>query len=130
MLFFLSSAYAQKQEKLMQPEPTEVALGDPVVTGISTDLLIRYTILLGERVKSCMVSLFLSMDGGETFYPNPINRALTGDVGRIVTSGEKTIIFTMSDHDLKVLADKQLVFKVSVSKIRIKKDAERVVSFF
>lgn len=93
---------------------TDIVLGKPLVTQSGMDFQIQYTISLGERVQECVVKLYLSVDGGEHFYSQALETNVSGDIGRILSSGVKTIKYTMDRGDAEKLAGRPLVFKVSV----------------
>lgn len=114
---------AQQQERPGQVAEKEVFLSKPTVERNGTEFTIRYSITLGEWVKSCTVQLFLSIDGGG-YYPLEPLRGVSGDVGTITQSGNKAAIYKIPDRDLVKLAERQLVFIVEVTEKKMKREAK------
>lgn len=91
----------------------EVVLSGVEVSRNKTVFSINYEISLGAGLRSCEVVLLLSTDAGGTF--NRVDRQfLSGDYGKIASSGSKTIEYDFSS-DMDYLAGKQIVFKVEVA---------------
>ncbi len=90
----------------------DILLSNVDVSRQKTTFIITYDIKLGEDTRSCDVALMLSTDAGQTF--SRVDKAdLSGDFGRITSSGQKSIQYDFS-RDKESLAGKQLSFKVDV----------------
>lgn len=89
----------------------EVILSGVFVERNSTILSIHYDILLGTAVQSCQIGLFLSENGGVSFYE--ITSDASGDVGLTKKNGRKKILYDVS-NDMDHLAGKPLRFKLVV----------------
>lgn len=101
-----------------------VLLQNVEVSRQQTKFVINYDLSLGEEVRSCNVALLLSTDAGRTFKAVD-KEHLSGDVGRVGSSGAKTIEYDFSQQ-VRDLADKELSFKVEVSRKDIaRKDIAR-----
>lgn len=70
----------------------EVILSGVFVDRNSTILSIHYDILLGTAVQSCQIGLFLSENGGVSFYE--ITSDASGDVGLTKKNGRKKYFTT------------------------------------
>lgn len=91
----------------------EVTLTNVQVSREKTTFIITYDILLSDGLKSCNVALLLSDDAGKSF--NEVDdRYLSGEIGRIESSGNKTVRYDFS-HSKEQLADQDLAFKVEVT---------------
>lgn len=91
----------------------EVVLSGVEVSRNKTVFSINYDISLGADLRSCEVVLLLSTDAGGTF--SRVDRQfLSGDYGKIASSGSKTIEYDFS-RDMDNLAGRQIVFKVEVT---------------
>lgn len=118
--WLLMSAGAVAQQIVTTPGPNEVVLGEVKAMHEYDHFRIRYSIVFGEQVKECVISLYVSFDGGAVFASIPVETGVTGDVGRIRRDGEKEIIYTLSMDFMRRLVDRRIVFKVSVSDIVFK----------
>lgn len=93
---------------------SEVTLMNVEVSRENTTFVVTYDISLGANLKSCVVVLLLSDDAGKSFKEVD-DRYLSGDFGRVESSGRKTIRYNFS-HNKEQLADQQLAFKVEITK--------------
>lgn len=100
-------------QDLEQVGKNEIAISDAWVSREGRILIIDYSIDLGENIISCDVALMMSLDGGYTFSPVAVTDKVKGDVGRIMTSGQKQITYDI-DSIKESLAGKKLAFKVQV----------------
>ena len=92
----------------------EVTLMNVEVTRENTTFVVTYEISLADGIKFCNVVLLLSDDAGKSFKEVD-DRYLSGDFGRVDSSGRKTIRYNFS-HNKEQLADQQLAFKVEITK--------------
>lgn len=88
-------------------------LSAPVARQSNNDIILEYSIQMEQGV-TCEVALYLSCDGGQHFQKNALKK-VTGDVGKIETSGKKTIVWHVLDEEEALTGD-DLVFKVNVEK--------------
>lgn len=91
----------------------EVTLTNVQVSRENTTFVVTYDITLGSGLKSCNVALLLSDDAGKSFIEVG-DRYLSGDFGKVESSGRKTIRYDFS-HSKEQLADQDLAFKVEVT---------------
>lgn len=108
------------QKVLETPEPTEIVLGDVKASLEKESFIIDYQIALGEQVKECDIKLYMSWNGGEVYYGNPLEIGISGDVGKIRRSGGKRISYEPPRELLRNMAGRQVVFKIVVSNIKYK----------
>lgn len=112
VLFLLGGlAWAQKKP----------VLGTPVARQLGTDIYIDYSIQM-EYAVVCHVAIYLSCDGGRHFQKTPL-REVTGDVGNITESGNKTIVWHVLKEE-SVLTGEDLVFKLNVERFWKRTDLE------
>lgn len=115
VLLYLLFAYCAQA----QPGPRNVMIDSVAVEREGTTFTIRYNLEFGELVQDCVVKLLLIVNGRE--LTQDIVTGVSGDLGTIKESGRKTIIWQCPPGDVPKLAEKQLVFKVSVSEKRLKR---------
>lgn len=115
VLFYLLFAFCAQA----QPGPRNVMIDSVAVEREGKTFTIRYNLELGELVQDCVVKLFVIVNGRE--LTQDIVTGVSGDLGTIKESGRKTIIWQCPPGDVPKLAEKQLVFKVSVYKKRLKR---------
>lgn len=125
-VWLLIATGATAQQIVATPGPNEVVLGEVKAMHEYDHFRIRYPIVFGEQVKECVVSLYVSFDGGAVFASNPVETGVTGDIGRIRLDGEKEIIYALSMDLMRRMVDKRIVFKVSVSDIVFKGEASEL----
>lgn len=115
---------AQNQSVTFRGEPEVVTVGD--------EIHINYEIVLPYGLKWCEVALFLSTDGGRNFLRKPL-KSVGKDVGRITSSGRKTIVWQpLKEKNLLDEKENFLTFEIRVvnnsatgHKDITKKDGER-----
>lgn len=117
IIFLLADilASAQSNENLLIPESDEVAIGAMSVYRIGLEFTISYELLLGNDVRWCDTELLISVDGGKTFRFHPSEDYVSGDIGRLNTSGAKVVKYDV-EADKNYLADRPVVFKIDVVK--------------
>ena len=113
-LFVCIQMFAVSDDHVRSPYPDEVTLGAMTVERIGSEFTIGYKVLLGDNVRWCKTKLMISIDGGKTFSFSPSSESVTGDLGKIYTSGTKYIKYDVSADKAK-LAGKPIVFKVDVT---------------
>lgn len=96
---------------------TKPEIGELTVSNKGTNIRVDFDFNLGDA-KWCELEVYLSADAGDTFFPTPL-RAVSGDVGRIESSGRKQIVWDAS-RERHLLTGKDLVFKVSIKDAKIK----------
>ncbi len=115
VLLYLLFAYCAQA----QPGPRNVMIDSVAVEREGTTFTIRYNLELGELVQECDVKLYVIVNGRE--LTQDIVTGISGDLGTIKESGRKTIIWQCPPGDVLKLAEKKLVFKVSVYNKRLKR---------
>lgn len=70
----------------------------------------------------CKLGLFLSVDGGKTFYQEPL-KAVSGDVGMFNSGGKKSITWNAKEEK-NLLKGEDLVFRVMVLDAKLKRVVE------
>ena len=106
--------FAVSEDHVRSPYPDEVTIGAMTVERTGSEFTIGYKILLGDDVLWCKTKLLVSTDGGKTFSFTPTSSNVTGDLGKIHTSGTKYIKYDVT-ADKGKLAGKPVVFKVDVT---------------
>lgn len=104
-------------------ENNEVSVSNAWVSRDNYTLVIEYRIDMGENVTSCDVELMISQDGGSNFTAVSAKEGLTGDIGKVSSSGQKIIIYDINSIKNE-LAGKDLAFKVQIKDIKEKKVKE------
>ena len=112
-LLICTHVFAVSDDHVRNPYPDEVTLGAMTVERIGSEFTIGYKILLGDNVRWCKTKLLVSVDGGKTFNFLPTAANVSGDLGKVYTSGNKSITYDVSADKAK-LAGKPVVFKVDV----------------
>ncbi len=82
------------------------------------EIIIEYDIVLGYKVASCTVSLFVSTDGGKLFYPFSLKK-VSGDVGLVESSGHKRIAWRVTEEQ-QLLNGEDIQFDIRTSDIQYK----------
>lgn len=98
------------QEHIPAPSRNEVSIGNARISREEKELVVDYQIQFGDDVKSCEVEVVLNADGRPVRYGQS---DLTGDYGRITTSGQKQVRFNV-DKLKHALADKAITFTLNV----------------
>lgn len=102
LLLTASCAWAQK--------PT---LGTPVAKQSGSDIVVEYSIQMEPGIV-CNIAVYLSCDGGRHFSKKALQK-VTGDVGTISQSGQKSFVWHVLDEEEALTGD-DLVFKVNVER--------------
>ena len=113
MLSLVSDAFGQIVA-LTMPEEDEVKIGNVQVSKDSDNIYVDYDMLFGSRILSCQVDLEISLNAGKSF--EKLIDGLSGDINNIGKPGHKQIAVSLNTY-AKKLANKSLVFKVSVSNV-------------
>lgn len=119
--FFMLSFLRAEAQQTAAIGNNEVSVSDAWVSREKYTLVIEYQIELGENITSCDVHLLISQDGGRNFSPVSAKEGLTGDVGKVTSSGQKMIIYDINSVKNE-LAGKELAFKVEVKDKKEKKE--------
>ena len=106
-----------------QVNPGEVSIEQTGINRNSTTYIIDYNLELGSDVKSVVVSLQMSVDGGKSFSANMQGASVSGDIGSMTTSGAKKIYYDFANVK-EELAGKQMAFKISVVSKKMEKKAK------
>ncbi len=101
-------------------QSSKPVLGAPSSRQSGIDIVVDYSIQMEPGV-SCDIALYLSCDGGRHFSRTPLKQ-VTGDVGRIEQSGQKSIIWHVLDEEDALTGD-NLAFKVNVEWVGYRPDS-------
>lgn len=118
LLFIFTIAFSlnvisQDTEHARAPYPNEITFSELNVK-MANMTTIRFTLRMGEAVDWCKLGLLISTDGGKSFHNiSGQSRKLSGDIGKITSSGEKVINYDITE-DKEYLRGKNVVFKVEV----------------
>ena len=88
------------QGTLPEPKKNEVTIGNTKISRDGKELVIDYDIRLGKNVQSCVVDVVMNVDGRVV---NDMSLSdLSGDFGKIKTSGKKQVRFNVDNmkHNL------------------------------
>jgi len=102
---------ADAQQSIPSPKKNEVTIGNTRISREEQELVVDYQIALGDNVLSCDVEVVLNVDGRP--MKNYSAEYLTGDYGKIVSSGNKQIRFNV-EKSKHALADKSITFTLNV----------------
>lgn len=86
-------------------------LSAPVARQSGSDIIVDYSIQMEPGVL-CDIAIYLSCDGGRNFSNKALQR-VSGDVGTIEVSGQKTIVWHVLDEE-EALTGENLAFKINV----------------
>lgn len=98
------------------PSKNGVSIGQTAISREDTELVVDYNLLLGKNVKSCQVEVVMLVDG----KPVVMNSSLSGDYGKMVSSGLKQIRYDVSSQK-EYLAGKDISFTLNVTRLDVMK---------
>lgn len=90
----------------------DISVSDVLAYREGHNLIIDYDLLMGAGIASCEIELMMNVNG-DSFRKVEAHDRLTGDIGRVYTSGSKRIIYDI-DAIKNELAGKNISFKVQV----------------
>ncbi len=100
------------QGTVSEPKKNEVTIGNTKISREGKELVIDYDIRLGKNVQSCVVDVVMNVDGRVV---NDMSLSdLSGDFGKIKTSGKKQVRFNV-DNMKHNLAGMDIRFTLNVA---------------
>lgn len=99
---------------LYAQENGKVSIGNVQVIQQEKQITITYDLEFGAGVNSCKINLFLSTDGGRSFGAKALSNGVSGDIGKIMTGGRKTIVYNVGEK-ASSLNGMPISFKVEVA---------------
>lgn len=97
-------------QDVVSVKKNDISVSDVLAYREGHNLIIDYDLLMGAGIASCEIELMMNVNG-DSFRKVEAHDRLTGDIGRVYTSGSKRIIYDI-DAIKNELAGMNISFKV------------------